>query len=41
MILKHYGGELTPYEGEKWPNTVHINQKNAEKIYFVLDFEQK
>ena len=30
MILQNYVGELLPYVGEKWQNTVYINQKNAE-----------
>ena len=37
MILQDYGDELISYEGKKWRNTVYINRKNVEKIYFVLE----
>ena len=37
-ILRNYGGELAPYEGDKWPNKAYINKNMCKSFEAVLYF---
>ena len=41
IILKNYGSEQPPHEGEKMPNKVEIDQKNPKKYILHLSANKR